>query len=152
MSIGCLNSLKTYVWCPLTSKHWMFRAAWSSSACSWNAQPSLHWISPSAVGQSPPSNILHSTPIPYMLLLAQFELVSVSLNLLYLTLKGRRGSMYDKYMQFLQASPSLIFNSFKVWGFEILFSTLSYVKDKINIFSYLTLMTKYKVCVCIQGH
>lgn len=101
-------------------------------------------------------NILHSTPIPYMLLPAKFGLVSVSLKLLYLTLKGRRGSMYDIYMRFLQASPSLIFNSFKFWGFETLFSTLcyvlSYLKDKINIYSYVALMTKYKVYVCIQGH
>jgi hypothetical protein len=59
-----------------------------------------------------------------------------------LTLKGPRGSMYDLYTQFLQDSASLKFMFYDIQGFQAFISTLSYVKEKIAIYSYVTLMIK----------
>ena len=59
-----------------------------------------------------------------------------------LNLKGSRSSMYDIYTQNLQASPKPWPKIKLNWGFETLFSTLSYVKDNIKINSYVTLIIR----------
>lgn len=58
------------------------------------------------------------------------------------TVEERSGSMFDIYTQFLTASPNskpIVFISRR---FDTLFSTLSYVKDKIKTYSYVTVMIK----------
>ena len=56
-----------------------------------------------------------------------FEKVRVRNTLL--TLKVCRGSMYDIYAQFLQASQGFEFKFFKVWEFEILCSITHHLFD-----------------------
>lgn len=49
---------------------------------------------------------------------------------------------YYMYTLSLEASPSLKFVSFMFIGFEVVFSTISYVKEKIKLHSYVTMMIK----------
>jgi hypothetical protein len=54
-----------------------------------------------------------------------------------LTFKGRRGSMYNLYTQFLPASPSLtIIVYIYIYGFEMLLNASAYVKETIKTLIY----------------
>lgn len=50
------------------------------------------------------------------------------------------GSIYDLSTQFLQDSPSLKIMFFDIQRFQAIISTSSYVKEKIAIYSYVTLI------------
>lgn len=65
-----------------------------------------------------------------------------------LNLKALRASMYDLYTNYLRGSSSLKLLIFYSWVWKLL-SLLSYIKEKIETYLYLTLMIKV-LCVCTQ--
>jgi hypothetical protein len=61
--------------------------------------------------------------------------------------------MKDVYTLFQEASPSLIFVNFMFIGFEVVFSTISYVKEKSKLHSYVTMMIKVpRMCLHLSWH
>lgn len=56
------------------------------------------------------------------------------------------------YTQFLWTSPSLNTLFWNIYGLKASFCKLSYVKEKIKLYSCVSLMIIYWVYVCIQGH
>lgn len=72
-----------------------------------------------------------------------------ALALYFLALKGSRGLQCTTFIHNLYQLNQVLGSCFSYCRFETLFSTLSGVDEKIEVYSHVTLMIK---CICIQRH
>lgn len=68
-----------------------------------------------------------------------------------LTVEGLKGSMYNLYTYFYTSPHQVLGSNFYIYSFKTLFGRLSYVKERIRIYSCVTLEIKIQ-SICIQGH